>query len=268
MSGTPSSSRFDLKARLESRSLTVGSWLSFADPFLAEMMVRHGGFEWLVVDMEHSATGFGEQARAIQVIELCGAAPLVRVGANDPFMIKRALDAGAAGVIVPQVNSAEQARAAAAATHYPPQGARGVGLFRAQGYGTDFEGYRERAARETVLIVQIEHVDAVRRIESILDEPGVDGFLVGPYDLSASAGRPGQFGHPEVTTWFDQIGEALRNHRKPGGFHVVHSDPELLRRRVEEGARLLAYGTEMIFLAEKLGRTAEEVRALREGQSR
>lgn len=253
-----------LKASLAARRLTFGSWLSFADPYLAEMMVRLGEFDWLVVDMEHSGTGLDGQAALIQTIDLAGAVPLVRVGDNQPFMIKRALDAGAAGVIVPQVNSADDARRAVDAALYPPAGTRGVGLFRAQGFGMDFDAYRDRAAEETIVIVQIEHVEAVARIEEILDVEGVDGFLVGPYDLSGSVGKPGRFDDPEVRALVEKIGEVLGSHPKPGGFHVVHSDPDAVAQRVAQGARLIAYGTEMIFLAEKLTEQRAELRAIRE----
>lgn len=264
MSSSPGPARAAmLKTALAGKRLTLGSWLSFADPFVTEMMVRLGGFDWLVVDMEHSATGLGDQARLIQTIDLAGAVPLVRVGANDPFMIKRALDAGAAGVIVPQVNSAEEARAAVAAALYPPQGARGVGLFRAQGYGSDFEGYRQTSAETTIVIVQIEHVRAVADLSEILAVPGVDGFLVGPYDLSASMGKPGAFDDPEVAAVFDGLSKALKTQPKPGGFHVVQPDPEALALRIRQGARFVAYGTDMMLLGDKLATERKALEVLR-----
>lgn len=252
-----------LKQALADKRLTIGTWLSFADPFLAEMMVTHGGFDWVVVDMEHSGTGLADQARLIQVIGLAGAVPLVRVGANDRFMIKRALDAGAGGVIVPQVNSATEAEEAVAAAHYPPRGARGVGLFRAQDYGRDFETYRRRAAAQTVVIVQIEHVAAVAALDAILAVEGVDGFIVGPYDLSASLGKPGAFDDPEVCRLFEALSEAVRSHAKPGGFHVVRPDRAALARHIRQGARFMAYGTEMIFLSEILTAERTALEALR-----
>ena len=253
-----------LKSALAEKRLTVGSWLALADPFVAEIMARQGGFDWLAVDMEHGAAGWTDQARLIQTVDLCGLAALVRVAANDPVHIQRALDAGAAGVIVPRINSAEAARAAVAAAHYPPRGSRGVGLFRAQGHGAGFEAYLSRAAAETVVIVQIEHIDAVAALPAILAVEGVDGFLVGPYDLSASMGRPGAFDDPEVAAALDALAGPLRDHLKPGGFHVVHPDPAALARRMEQGARLLAYGMDTTLLGHALagGRAAlDEARA-------
>jgi 2-dehydro-3-deoxyglucarate aldolase len=242
----------DLKQAMAGRRLTFGTWLQFSDSFIAEMMVRHGGFDWAVVDMEHSAIGFEGQARLIQTIDLAGAVPLVRVGANDPFMIKRALDAGAAGIIVPQVNTAAEARAAVDAAYYPPFGTRGVGLFRAQDFGRDFDAYRRRNAEETIVIAQIEHHQAVANLDAILAVDGIDGFLVGPYDMSASLGKPGLFDDADVRAIFDRLETTLRDHPKPGGFHVVRADRQALANRIGQGARLMAYGMDTIFLSETL----------------
>lgn len=255
----------DLKAAMAEKRLTFGSWLSFSDSFLAEMMARIGGFDWLVVDMEHSATSLDAQGRLIQAISLAGAVPFVRLGANEPFMIKRALDCGAYGVIVPQVNSRADAQAAVDAAYYPPTGQRGVGLFRAQHYGLGFADYREASDRRTIVVVQIEHHQAVDRIDEILAVDGVDGFLIGPYDLSGSLGRPGDFEHPEVAQLFDRLERTLSAHPKPGGFHVVHSDRSVLQRRIDQGARFMAYGTEMVFLAEKLQAEAATLEVVRKG---
>lgn len=248
-----------LKARLAARDLTVGSWLTFAFPPIAEMMAR-AGFDWLVVDQEHTAIGQAEGQALIQVISLAGCVPLVRVASNDPVRIKHALDAGAHGVVVPMVNSAVEARAAVAAAYYPPDGTRGAGLSRAQDYGLGFDRYREQARAETVVIVQIEHHTAVDALEEILEVKGVDGFIVGPYDLSASLGLAGRWDHPTVQGALERAEAVMRRSDKPGGFHVVHSDRDALRRRIEAGYRFIAWGDDMVFLAEKL---RDEVAAAR-----
>jgi len=240
-----------LKQRMAKGELTIGSWLSFGYPQLAEMMAK-AGFDWVVVDMEHSATSASEMLGLIQTIDLAGSDPLVRVGNNDPLLIKRSMDAGARGVIAPMVCTVEDAKRAVDAVYYPTRGSRGVGLSRAQGFGMEFDAYRASADETFVVVAQIEHFEAVNNLEAILDVDGVDGFIVGPYDLSGSLGVPGQFDHPDVISAMDRIQEIIRNHPKPGGFHIVHSDQEDLKRRVEGGCRFIAYGTEMIFLAEKL----------------
>jgi len=240
-----------LKARLAGRDLTLGSWLSWGFPPVAELMAR-AGFEWLVVDQEHTAIGVGEMHQLVQVIDLAGCVPLVRVPANEAVWIKHALDAGAEGVLVPQVNSSEEAAQAVGFAHYPPRGVRGAGLARAQGYGLDFAGYMARAERDTVVIPQIEHVRAVENLEAILSVEGVDGFIVGPYDLSASLGQAGNWEHPDVREALDEVARVVRNCRKPAGFHVVHTNRDELAARLAAGYRFIAWGDDMVFLAEKV----------------
>ena len=130
-----------LKQRLGMRQLTIGSWITLAHPAIAEIMAR-SGFDWLTIDLEHSVITIREAEELIRVIELCGVAPLVRLSSNDPVQIKRVMDAGAHGIIVPMVNSAEEAQRAVDSVRYPPDGKRGVGLARAQGYGSSFEKYK------------------------------------------------------------------------------------------------------------------------------
>ena len=179
-----------LKDLLKGRGVTLGSWITLGHPAIGEILAGCG-FDWLTIDMEHSAITLAECQELVRVIELAGCAPLARVGENDPNLLKRVMDAGAHGVIVPQVNSREEALRAVASVRYPPEGTRGVGLARAQGYGLNFDTYREWNREESVVIVQVEHIEAVKHLGEILSVPGVDGFIVGPYDLSASLGHPG-----------------------------------------------------------------------------
>ena len=243
--------------------LTIGSWLNFNSPLLTEMMAS-AGFDWLVIDMEHGVSDRGDLVHLVQVIELSGISPLVRLGANDPFLIKQAMDAGACGVVVPMIMSVEDAIAARDALYYPPIGKRGVGLTRAHDFGMDFDTYKEKAQSETVFIVQIEHVDAVDCLSEILDLEHVDGFIIGPYDLSGSLGKPGQFDDPEVAAALDKATQVIKSHAKPGGYHIVHSDQDTLRQRINQGCRFMAYGTEMIFLAEKLQEESQFLAGLKE----
>jgi len=240
-----------LRSRILNRDLTIGSWLSFGYPGTCEVMAK-AGFDWLVVDMEHTPIDTFQAQQLIQIIDLAGCVPLVRVGSNDSLLIKRAMDAGAHGVVVPMVNSESEARRAVSAVRYPPTGTRGVGLSRAQGYGQNFEQYKAWAERETILIVQIEHIDAVDNMESILAVDGVDGFIVGPYDLSGSLGYPGEFGQPAVSAALDKVQRIMGESDKAGGYHVVHSNREELESRIDQGYRFIAYGNDMIFFSEKI----------------
>ena len=256
----PGMARTGLKQRLKGRELTIGSWLSFSFLPFTEMLSRDE-LDWLVIDLEHTTIDLGPVGDMVMVIERSGLAPLVRVGANDPLIIKRVMDAGAHGIVVPDVRSAADARRAIDAVYYPPRGGRGVGLGRAHGYGEEFEGYLTWLAEEAVVIVQIEHRDAVASLEAILAVPDVDGFIVGPYDLSASIGKPGQFEDPEVIQLFDTVAAAIDRSDKPAGIHVVHPDAEVLRQRIREGYTLVAYGDDMVLYSAAVESLARDIRS-------
>jgi 2-keto-3-deoxy-L-rhamnonate aldolase RhmA len=232
-----------LKKELRNANLTVGSWISMAHPAIAEMMAK-AGFDWLVVDLEHSVITIREADELIRIIDLCGSIPLVRLSSNDPVQIKRVMDAGAHGIIIPMVNTAEEARKAVESVHYPPAGKRGVGLARAQGYGSGFETYKEWLRRESIVIVQVEHIKAVENLEAIMSVDGVDGFIVGPYDLSGSLGIPGQFDHASMIEAMAAIQKFMKKNTKAGGYHVVEPDIDQFNLRVEEGYRFIAYSVD------------------------
>ena len=236
-----------LKHKLAANQVTLGSWITLAHPAIAEIMAR-AGFDWLTIDLEHSVITIREAEELIRVIALCGGTPLVRLTSNEANQIKRVMDAGAHGVIVPMVNSKADAERAVSSVYYPPRGKRGAGLARAQGYGTSFADYREWLAREAVVIVMIEHVDAVKNLEEILNTDGVDGFIIGPYDLSASLGRPGDFANPAHAEAIERICKVSQALKKPGGVHVVEPAPEQVRKHLAEGFKFLAYSLDMRML--------------------
>jgi 2-dehydro-3-deoxyglucarate aldolase len=236
-----------LKKRIARGEPVLGSWITLAHPAIAEIMAR-AGFDWLAVDLEHSVITIREAEELIRVAELCGAAPLVRLSWNDPVQIKRVMDAGAHGVIVPMVNTAEQARAAVAAVRYPARGSRGVGLARAQGYGTRFAAYKDWLEDNATVIVQVEHIEAVRNLEEILAVDGVDGFIVGPYDLSGSLGLPGAFDHPDMLAAMARIREVAAAVGARSGIHVIEPNPEELAMRLGQGYTFVAYSLDVRML--------------------
>ena len=229
-----------LMQRLNGSQLTIGSWITLAHPAIAEIMAR-AGFDWLTIDLEHSVITIREAEELIRVISLHKVPPLVRLTSNDANQIKRVMDAGAHGVIVPMVNSRAEAERAVQAVHYPPFGRRGVGLARAQGYGTTFADYRVWLEKEAVVIVQVEHIDAVNDLEAILNVPGVNGYIIGPYDLSASMGIPGEFDDPRVVAAIEKVRATGIAVGKPGGLHVVEPDSAKLKDAIGKGFRFLAY---------------------------
>jgi 2-keto-3-deoxy-L-rhamnonate aldolase RhmA len=236
-----------LKARLQNGEVLIGSWITLGHSGIAEIMSR-AGYDWIVVDLEHSVISMDMAGDLIRVIDLCGAAPLVRLTSNQPDQIKRVMDAGAHGIIVPMVNSVDEAKRAVAAVRYAPEGSRGVGLARAQGYGIDFKDYFEWQKYNSMVIVQIEHKDAINHLEAILTVPGVDGLIIGPYDLSCSMGIPGQFEHQKFKAAMDFILETGRRLSIPAGLHIVEPDEEFLAQAIQQGYRFIAYSVDMRIL--------------------
>ncbi|MGE5466075.1 MAG: HpcH/HpaI aldolase family protein [Ignavibacteria bacterium] len=236
-----------LKDKLRADRLSLGSWITLGHPGIAEILAN-AGFDWLVVDLEHSTISIDQAGELIRVIDLAGAAPLVRLTSNEANQIKRVMDAGAHGIVVPMVNSARDAEQAVAATRYAPVGNRGVGLARAQRYGHGFGDYLDWQRDGPVVIVQIEHVSALENLESIFAVPGVDGFIIGPYDLSCSMGMPGEFQRAEFQAAMRRILDAGRRAGCPPGLHIVEPDADRLRQVIEEGYRFIAYSVDMRML--------------------
>lgn len=236
-----------LKSKLARNALTIGSWVTLGHPAIAEIMAA-AGFDWLVLDMEHSVLELSEVQMLIQVLDGQQCPAIVRLTSNHPDQIKRVMDAGAAGVMVPMVKTAADAEAAVQAVYYPPRGRRGVGLARAQGYGARFQQYRHWLEDNAIIVAMIEHIDAVNAIDSILSVPGIDAYIIGPYDLSGSMGRPGELDYPDVESAIEQVREAGRRLGKPGGIHVVEPDPEALRRNIDAGFNFLGYGLDIRIL--------------------
>ena len=237
----------NLKAKLATFEATLGSWISIGDATVAEIL-SNAGYEWLVIDLEHSSMSIARAAELIRIIDLAGVEPLIRLTSNDANQIKRVLDAGAAGIVVPMITSAQQVHQAVASTRYPPCGNRGMGLARAQGYGATVTEYIEKQRTEITVIAQIEHVDALEEIHEILQVPGLNGFMIGPYDLSASLGVPGEFNHPLYLDAIRHINEAGVAAGCPTGMHIVEPDLEALDAALESGYTFIAFGVDMRML--------------------
>ncbi|MDG1737045.1 MAG: aldolase/citrate lyase family protein [Paracoccaceae bacterium] len=236
-----------LNKRLKNREAVVGSWITLAHPTIAEIMAN-SGFDWLAVDLEHSVITIREAEELMRIIELSGVAPMVRLTSNDPDQIKRVMDAGSHGVIVPMINTREDAEKAVAAVKYPSVGKRGFGLARAQRWGNRFAEYLEWQKENTTVIVQIEHIDAVTNIEEILSVDGVDGFFVGPYDLSGSMGIPGQFDDADFLEAIETVKKAGAARDIPSGIHIIEPDDQQLVDRIQDGYQFVAYSLDVRML--------------------
>lgn len=250
-----------LKNRLINNEMTLGSWISLGHVSIAEIFAKCG-LDWIVIDLEHSVITISEAADLIRVIDLSGVAPLVRLTSNNPDQIKRVMDAGAHGILVPMVKSVKEAEIAVAATRYEPLGVRGVGLARAQGYGPNFQEYLKWQEDSPIVIVQIEHVDAIKNIESILDVEGVDGLIIGPYDLSASMGIPGQFENVKFVETMKVIKKCAQKKNCVIGTHIVEPDHDQLKKAISDGFNFIAFSVDVRILDYAMRSAINEYREL------
>ena len=226
---------------------TVGSWVTLGNPGIVEIMAD-AGFDWLCIDLEHSVIDYEICQSLIRVIQSKGLKAYVRVGENNSRIIKRILDAGVDGIIIPSVNSVAQALKAVSSVKYPPVGTRGVGLSRAQGYGFDFEEYRDKKAKEVIVIAQIEHFQGINELDGILKVEGIDGTFIGPYDLSGSIGKPGKFDDDEFLSLLKRYEDITRGHSKINGYHVVPIDYKMVHQKFNSGYNFIAYSFDAFFL--------------------
>lgn len=187
-----------VKIKLKNGQKTIGGFLQTLSPVAAEIMSQ-SGFDWLIVDLEHSPGGFENLQAQLQAMNGSGTVPFARAPWNDMVAIKRILDTGVMGVLVPYVNTKEEAEAAVAACKYPPQGVRGVaGSPRAAGFTRNTLPYLRSANEETIVMIAVETLDAVANLDEILTVEGLDGIFIGPVDLASSMGYLGDPGQPEV----------------------------------------------------------------------
>lgn len=256
-----------LKEKLSSGKLVVGSWVMLRDPISVEVMAD-SGLDWLAIDMEHAPISISEAADLIRVGVRCGIEMLVRVPDHNVTTIKQVLDAGATGVIVPDVRTVEQAKLILSFMRYPSSdfrdsGNRGSGLASAQGYGRKFSNYFSEWNDRVVFIPMIEHIDAIKNAADIAAINGVDALFVGPYDLSASMGKPGMLNDPRVSAAVAQIVDAAKSAQKTAGFHGVPPDIDHSLEKIMTGVRLLAFSADVFFIRNQIDMFMEEINKMR-----
>ena len=224
----------------------IGTLVSLPSPSVTEILCD-AGFDWLFIDGEHSPLTIGDIQNMLQAAgDRCSC--VVRIPANDEVFIKQVLDVGAAGIIAPHVNTAEIAEQVVRFAKYPPSGERSVGVARASAYGFQFADYVKNANDQLAVVVQIEHIEAARNIESILEVDGVDAVFIGPYDLSASMGKPGKIQDPEVQNYMNQVREACRQHKKPIGIFAISIEDA--RLYLDQGYALVAVGVDTMMFGQ------------------
>lgn len=234
------------KQRLRDGQAQIGLWLGLADPYCAEL-AANAGFDWLLLDGEHAPNDLRSLLGQLQAVAPYPAQPIVRPVIGDTALIKQLLDIGVQTLLVPMVESAEQARQLVRAMRYPPHGVRGVGsaLARASRWNS-IPGYLDQADEQMCLLVQVENREGLANLDAICAVEGVDGVFIGPADLSAAMGQRGNPGHPEVQAAIEDAIVRIARAGKAAG--ILSADATLARRYIELGAAFVAVGVDTTVL--------------------
>tara|TARA_B110000467_G_C18164210_1_gene391439 strand:- start:34 stop:759 length:726 start_codon:yes stop_codon:yes gene_type:complete len=227
---------------------SIGTWLSLPNESVAEIFAK-AGYDWVVIDLEHSSININQAEQLIRVIDLAGSKPFVRLSGHSSSQIKRVLDAGAKGILAPMVETKAQIDSIISACHYPPRGNRGMGLARAQGYGeaNAKSEYILTNSRNIEIYAQIESVAGIANLDSILSQE-IDGYFIGPYDLSASLGNPGVFDSDAFINAEEEILRASKQHQVKAGYHLVEPNPEQIPLLVNKGYDMIAFSVDIRML--------------------
>lgn len=244
------------RQQLRAKKPLIGTFLTLASPETAEIIAL-SGVDWVFMDMEHGAFGILEVQRLLQAAGNCPA--VVRVPSHDEVWIKKVMDTGPDGILVPHVNTPEETRHIIRCCKYPPLGRRSVGIARAQGYGMSFQDYMQNANDRVSVIIQIEHIDGVRNFDEIVQVPGVDAVFIGPYDLSGSMNKTGQVRDPEVEKAVETVRQKAAQADLPVGIFGV--DADAVRSRIAEGYTLIACGIDAMFLGRAVSSMVQSLKS-------
>ena len=248
-----------VRAKLKQNQGSVGTWLTLPDTVAARLMARVG-FDWLTVELEHTPVNWETAANSFSIVAASGVVPLARVPWNTGENIKRVLDNGAYGVVVPMVNSRAEAEAAVAAARYAPLGNRSIGgQLHAANFETDPATYYANANDEILVVLMAEHIAAIEAADEILSVPGIDVVFIGPNDLHNSLGKPPAFDSEdkEFIGAVEHIRKTAQKYGVAPGIHVI--DAEAARRRLDQGFQFIAIASEAGFM---LSKAQETLRAL------
>ena len=238
------------KEALRKGEVQIGLWLSSTTSYMAEIAAT-SGYDWLLIDGEHAPNTVQDLYHQLQAIAPYASQPVIRPIEGSKALIKQVLDIGAQTLLIPMVDSAEQARQVVSSTRYPPLGERGVGasVARAARWGR-VEHYMAQSNASLCLLVQVESKTALDNLDEILDVDGIDGVFIGPADLSASLGYPDNAGHPEVQRIIEESIRRIRTAGKAAGFLAV--DPAMAQKCLQWGANFVAVGVDTMLYSEAL----------------
>jgi len=234
----------------------IGTWITTYNPSALDVISKCN-FDWVCIDMEHSSITLDQLENLLNVLDKNKSNSFVRVSDNNKIEIKKVLDLGAKGIIVPMVNTALEAKNAISYATYPPKGQRGFALARAQGFGYDLTNYG-KVSKNIKIVVQIETIKAINNLEEILKVKGLHSTLIGPRDLSGSIGKPGDYRNKKFIKALQKYEKISRQSKISMGMHVAFPETETLNKFIKKGYKFLAIGTDMTFLGdsirEKLGK--------------
>jgi len=249
--------RLKLKNRLKNREVLFAGWTSLGHPQVTDMIVR-SGVDFVGIDIEHSTISQEQSQRIIAASHASDIPCLPRIATHNQESIKRLLDSGADGVIVPTVETADQVEKLIEWFKYPPLGRRGYGIALAQGYGHDFEDYTTQWNKSSVLIIQIESISAVENIEKLLQFDEVDGAMVGPYDISGSLGIPGQINHEKVRNAGQMVVNACRKFGKACGTQDIDPTTKSVQIALDSGYTFIVLASD-VFILWKWGERMQKI---------
>jgi 2-dehydro-3-deoxyglucarate aldolase len=255
-------SRREFRAKLLDRTCVYGGWTSLGQPQITEIMTR-AGFDFVGIDIEHSTISQEQSQRIIAACHASGTLCLPRIASHNMEMIKRLLDSGADGIIVPMVQTRDDVENIIRWSKYSPLGRRSFGIARAQGYGFDFDEYTREWNSASSLIVQIESIEGVDNIEEILAFDEIDGAMIGPYDMSGSLGIPGQLNHPRIVAASKKVIAACKKYKKACGTQIPDPDLKSVEAAKKAGYTFIVLSSDVFLLwkwSEKMGLILERTR--------
>lgn len=248
----------ELKKKFKNRELIFGGWASIGQPQIVEAFCLINKFDFVSIDIEHGAIDYELCIRLISTIQGQNKCCLPRIDSHNRSMIKRLLDFGADGIIVPMIETYEELKSIISYIKYPPIGNRSYGVNRAHRYGNGFGNYVERWNEDSIIIIQIETVYGIENIDKLIKNPHVDGVMVGPYDLSGSMGIPGQLEHPKVKEAIQSVSRKCKDANMTTGPHLIYPDKAQLENSIKDANNLNILSSDIFIL----GKWAEDMNSI------
>mgnify|MGYP001422555022 CR=1 FL=1 len=240
-----------IRAKLNKKKPSIGTFIQINSPEIAEIIASEN-FEWIAIDMEHGCINLNDLNNIFRSIDMYNKLPIVRLPNNDIILCRKVLDYGACGVIVPLVESGDQIKEIVKYSKYPPYGNRGVAFMRSNLYGKDFDLYYKQLSKLKLIIAMIENIKGLENLDDILSTKYLDSIFIGPYDLSASLGCPGDFNNKKFIAAINIIKSKCKKYRIPYGIHVVEPNKKTLTKTIKEGYNFIAFSMDTRFIIDSI----------------